>query len=121
MRIHGDINQKFPCPQCDKTVGSKSSLQAHLKSHLNLRTFCCYKCGKMFARNSGLQRHLEEFHDTVTDPHVYHCHVCPKTFKNLSNLRSHFNGQHKSDTTYSCEICSKTFKHKPVSFLFLCH
>lgn len=115
VRIHGDNTQKFQCPQCDKSVGSKSSLKYHMESHSRIKTFCCYKCGRMFAKNGGLERHLEEFHSS--DHHIYHCHICPKTFKNLSTLRSHVNVQHNSNTMFSCEICLKTFKHKAVSFL----
>lgn len=113
VRIHGDSNQKFKCPKCDKTVGSKSSLKYHLEGHSRAKTFCCYKCGKMFARNGGLERHLVEFHST--DDHIYHCHLCPKTFKHVSTLRSHVSVQHISNAMFSCEICLKTFKHKAVS------
>lgn len=114
VRYHGD-NQKFECPQCDKTVSSKSSLKTHLESHSKSKTFCCYKCGKLFSRNAGLERHLEEFHSS--DPHVYHCHICPKTFKNVSYLRSHVNAQHNLyNPVFSCDVCLKTFKNKSVSF-----
>ena len=34
------------------------------------------------------------------------CHLCPKTFSKISNLRAHINGVHEKLTNHSCDQCT---------------
>ena len=40
------------------------------------------------------------------------CHLCPKTFSKISNLRAHINGVHERLTTHACDMCTYTTNWK---------
>ncbi|XP_074757101.1 uncharacterized protein LOC141958221 [Athene noctua] len=50
------------CSQCQKSLSCSSSLQRHLRTHLQARPYCCAACKKCFTRRTHLSRH-EKIHD----------------------------------------------------------
>uniref|UniRef100_A0A1L8DGK2 Putative c2h2-type zn-finger protein n=1 Tax=Nyssomyia neivai TaxID=330878 RepID=A0A1L8DGK2_9DIPT len=105
--------RQFPCRECGKTFGSRSSQQIHIRIHTGERPYGCKYCWKAFADGGTLRKH-ERIH---TGEKPYACSVCPRAFNQRVVLREHIRSHHSgadtqrgtSVTPYYCEVCSEMF------------
>lgn len=65
--------------------------------------FCDYKTQK----SSHMKRH-----ELTHTGKKYKCHDCPKSFSELTKLRTHQNSKHQGQARYKCDKCSRTFSSK---------
>lgn len=76
FEYHKPIVSRFECYLCRRTYPSRSKLNSHMKSHLDVLE--CSICMKVFKSTESRRRHIQ-LHKT--DPNVqHHCLICNKTF-----------------------------------------
>ncbi|XP_053158196.1 zinc finger protein 436-like isoform X2 [Hemicordylus capensis] len=101
----GKENSK--CPVCEKIFSSKSSLNAHLKTHMEEKPYKCSECGKSFGQKKALIRH----HRIHTGEKPYTCLECGKSFCQSAALITH-QRIHTGEKPYTCTECGKSFCQK---------
>lgn len=117
--------RQFPCRECGKTFGSRSSQQIHIRIHTGERPYGCRFCWKAFADGGTLRKH-ERIH---TGEKPYACAVCPRAFNQRVVLREHIRSHHSgpdpkythSVTPYCCSVCSDMFATSQDLIVHLIH
>lgn len=105
--------RQFPCKECGKTFGSRSSQQIHTRIHTGERPYGCRFCWKAFADGGTLRKH-ERIH---TGEKPYACPVCPRAFNQRVVLREHIRSHHSGPDTkngstmtpFYCTVCTDLF------------
>ncbi|XP_071098385.1 uncharacterized protein [Haliotis cracherodii] len=91
------------CQVCHKRCASQSSLNHHMKIHMD-RTFKCEICHKAFYSTSNLSQHM-----TVhTGGNPVQCNICGKTLSCQGKMKVHMRS-HTGEKPYECSVCGKRF------------
>ena len=101
---HGVVH----CDHCTKAFASKASLDKHMYTHVNAKSFVCEECGQGLPFNSRLLQH-QITHETKSR---FMCKrgTCDKSFKNKGDLTRH-EGTHDNNWFF-CSYCSYKNKDK---------
>lgn len=98
------IKKQYKCDQCEKFLGSNSSLRVHMKSvHSDVKKFNCLLCDRAFARKNYLQLHMA----VHTGEKNYECDECGRSYTQRSSLNTHMKS-HKY--VPKCLLCKRIFK-----------
>lgn len=98
--------KKYECPECLRTLSSKSALESHKLIHSGEKPFPC-ECGKRFRTKDSLTKH-ERIH---SGEKPYSCNHCGKSFTQNSSWRLHLR-IHTGEKPFRCEICSRSFTQR---------
>ena len=95
MNTH--IGKMLKCDQCDKEYGSKSQLNEHKQSHLTAqeRGSVCENCGKEFKHKRGWRGHIKTCGVALEDRERKKCKYCPMDFTTDKERRSHVFKEHR--------------------------
>ena len=95
-----------PMPDCEKTYYTKSTLDAHIRSHANVPSLKCDICFKKFDKPSRLKQHMV-FH-TGEKPFPCDFPNCSWRFPTSSKLARH-RRTHTNERRHTCTACGKAF------------
>lgn len=100
---------KFTCGICHKAMGTKYSLQAHMKLHEQYSTadtevkYSCNTCTESFDCKLDYTKHME-VHDSHRN---FQCDICQATFEKKFKLLFHLQTHKIEDLP--CKKCGETF------------
>ncbi|KAF9802716.1 hypothetical protein SFRURICE_007328 [Spodoptera frugiperda] len=114
--LFADTNT-YPCVSCNKQFKDKEELSLHRK-RLHRKRFPCKFCPTDYNTRKELFKHLQDHQkvqlmeykvisEVVKGKQKLKCFMCPKSYVELSDLKSHVMDDHKEP--YSCPRCKRTF------------
>uniref|UniRef100_A0A8D8WPG4 Zinc finger protein 226 n=1 Tax=Cacopsylla melanoneura TaxID=428564 RepID=A0A8D8WPG4_9HEMI len=95
------------CDQCGKKWRTVSELNAHIKTHSDLRPYVCEICGQGYKLKKALDVHVG-MHNGV---YPFTCHFCNKSFTQKVGLQKHI-PIHTGYSRFQCDLCGKRFIHQ---------
>ncbi|CRK93151.1 CLUMA_CG006464, isoform A [Clunio marinus] len=101
---HMQKERLHPCPTCNKSFFTISTLKKHIESHRD-KDMPCEFCGKLFSCMNNLRTHLY-YH---SEPKfVCTFEACGKKFFMRKLLRAHVN-VHQGKKDFTCSFCEKSY------------
>ena len=94
----------YVCFVCNKTFPYKSSLEGHIRTHMDQRPYQCEICGKAFKRTCDLLTH-SRFHD---EQKQFECRDCGRRFRWKNGLDRHHR-VHTGERPFLCNLCGRAF------------
>ncbi|KFV72491.1 Transcription factor E4F1, partial [Struthio camelus australis] len=99
--------KSYVCPHCREAFSEATSLETHIKGHLDYKPFKCEECGKEFTKGYLLKKH-QEVH---VNERRFRCGECGKLYKTIAHVKGH-RRVHSDERPYSCPKCGKRYKTK---------
>ncbi|XP_030337848.1 transcription factor E4F1 isoform X2 [Strigops habroptila] len=99
--------KSYVCPHCNEAFSEATSLETHMKGHLDYKPFKCEECGKEFTKGYLLKKH-QEVH---VNERRFRCGECGKLYKTIAHVKGH-RRVHSDERPYSCPKCGKRYKTK---------
>ena len=96
-------NGSYTCFVCNKMFPYKSSLEEHMRAHVDHRPYQCEVCGKAFKRTCDLLVHSRS-HDQQKR---FECRVCGKRFRWKNGLDRH-RLVHTGERPFLCTQCGQS-------------
>jgi len=96
------------CEECKLTFKSDSNLRDHCQSvHLKIKPWLCpeSECGMSFTKKYHLNRHL----DLHSENKKYTCHICQKSFQQITGLQAHVKRHFGSEMEIQCTHCGQFY------------
>ncbi|CAG9769439.1 unnamed protein product [Ceutorhynchus assimilis] len=105
LKTHTNL-KPFTCPICNKTFSTKWNLKSHRWTHASRtqKPFKCEQCKRAYIRETDYISHLNS-HKSLRP---YTCNYCGAQFIRKSNCQRHVK-EHENAKTYSCNVCDKSF------------
>ncbi|NWX45779.1 E4F1 factor, partial [Steatornis caripensis] len=112
QRVEADAERtngykSYVCPHCNEAFSEATSLQTHIKGHLDYKPFKCEECGKEFTKSYLLKKHRE----VHVNERRFRCGECGKLYKTIAHVKGH-RRVHSDERPYSCPKCGKRYKTK---------
>ncbi|KAM6320238.1 transcription factor E4F1 isoform 1-T1 [Podargus strigoides] len=99
--------KSYVCPHCNEAFSEATSLETHIKGHLDYKPFKCEECGKEFTKGYLLKKHKE----VHVNERRFRCGECGKFYKTIAHVKGH-RRVHSDERPYSCPKCGKHYKTK---------
>lgn len=111
FEYHKPQVSRYECYLCCRTYPSRSKLNSHFKSHLDVLE--CSICMKIFKSTESRRRHMQLHNSQVK----HECSQCNKKFTVKRYLMSHMRTKHtapslKQQTRYICDHCGENFENR---------
>ncbi|XP_041470142.1 zinc finger protein 570-like [Lytechinus variegatus] len=99
--------KQFQCSFCSKTFTGNSSLNRHVKSHMEGKPFQCTDCSMRFLDASALAKHATMH----SGEKPFECSICGKRYANKYHFADHMK-LHTGERPYACPMCERRFIRK---------
>ncbi|XP_073840798.1 uncharacterized protein isoform X2 [Musca autumnalis] len=110
MKTHTNIKAHV-CEICNSMFSQKSQYNVHMRMHTGERPFPCRICCQTFAHSSVLKLHVRKH----TGEKPFKCLLCKDdetAFSQLAHLKTHMKKIHQQSNPYMCVGCRDFFKIK---------
>ena len=99
VRIKMSDSDTFEEADIVDSIGTVEKQETELK---------CYECSKEFIYSTHLREHMKIEHGKEE---AFQCHICFKTFKQLSAVNFHLKQMHSDNKqNFNCTVCPASFK-----------